>query len=98
MFDINIPYDYDTIMSWISAKTTEMNEKGLGTAQNYQRARAAYFKACESSLQLPHACAQWGRLNELGLGGPIRLVTAQAAYHRACQADVEWACQRLKHK
>jgi hypothetical protein len=81
-----------------SERLGEMNEKGLGTAQNYQRARVAYFKACESSLQLPHSCAQWGRLNELGLGGPIRLVTARTAYHRACQADVEWACQRLKHK
>jgi len=29
MFDINIPYDYDTIMSWVNTKTVEMNEKGL---------------------------------------------------------------------
>jgi len=29
MFDINIPYDYDTIMSWINTKTVEMNENGL---------------------------------------------------------------------
>ena len=79
-----------------SERLGEMNEKGLGTSQDYQRARAAYFKACESSLHLPHACARWGRLNELGLGGPVKLVTARTAYYRACQAQVEWACQRLK--
>ena len=77
-----------------SERLGEMSEEGLGTTQNYQRARAAYFKACESSL--PHACARWGRLNELGLGGPIRLATARTAYHRACQANIKWACQRLK--
>lgn len=72
----------------------DMHRRGLGTPQDYAKAKTIYDATC---LQGRHAasCNQQAYISQLGTGGTVDLEHARSLYNRSCDLQDPGGCSGL---